>query len=68
MQLKRQDMAIKDGALTVAREVLAVQQAKREHDEAAQAAVQAAAPLERDGRANRVIEAWKRRRLLDAAD
>ena len=66
MQLKRQDMAIKDGALAVAREVLAVQQAKREHDEAARAAAPAEAALDRDGRANRVIEAWKRRRLLDA--
>jgi hypothetical protein len=66
MQLKRQDMAIKDGALTVAREVMAVQKAKREHDEAAQAVVQTQVPADRDGRANRVIEAWKRRRLLDA--
>jgi Holin of 3TMs, for gene-transfer release len=66
MQLKRQDMAIKDGALAVAREVLAVQQAKREHDEAARAAAPAETPLERDGRANRVIQAWKRHRLLNA--
>ena len=68
MQVKRQDMTIKDGALTVAREVMAVQQA-RERDEAARAplAPTDAAPAP-DGPPNRVIETWKRRRLLAAAD
>jgi Holin of 3TMs, for gene-transfer release len=32
MQLKRQDMAIRSGALEVAREMLALQQVKREQD------------------------------------
>jgi hypothetical protein len=70
MQLKRQDMAIKDGALAVAREVLAIERAKREHDEAAYppADEPATPPLARGQGANRVIEAWKRQRLLAAAD
>jgi hypothetical protein len=73
MQLKRQDMATKDGALTVAREVLAVQLAKREHDEAMRPpAPQDDEPTVPESRSdpsgNRVIEAWKRHRLLAAAD
>jgi Holin of 3TMs, for gene-transfer release len=75
MQLKRQDMAIKDGALAVAREVLAVQQAKREHDEATRAPTIPDAEGQPGPtrslssgltRGNRVIESWKRRRLLEA--
>ena len=37
MQLKRQDMAIRGGALEVARELLALERAAREHDEARRA-------------------------------
>ena len=73
MQLKRQDMAIKGGALEVAREVMALQRAAREH-----AAAERAKPIsDADGqtdptrsppsgltRGNRVIEAWKRQRAL----
>jgi hypothetical protein len=67
MQLKRQDMAIKGGALEVAREVLALQRAAREHDP-----MQGAEPVPEDtpaepvGSSNRVIEAWKRQRALAA--
>jgi Holin of 3TMs, for gene-transfer release len=67
MQLKRQDMAIKGGALEVAREVLALQRAAREQDP-----VQGAEPVPEDtpaepvGSSNRVIEAWKRQRALAA--
>jgi hypothetical protein len=65
MQLKRQDMAIKGGALEVAREVLALQQAARERNQAqrAEPAYGDAGP-EPAGPSNRVIEAWKRHRLL----
>jgi len=67
MRLNRDDMAIKGGALAAAREVLALQQAKREHDAAARAPLslpeEAPAP---EGPPNRVIETWKRRRLLAA--
>ena len=63
MQLKRQDMAIKGGALEVAREVLALQRAAREHDRAQPAEPgYIDAPPEPAGHRNRVIEAWKRRR------
>lgn len=69
MRLNRDDMAIKGGALAAAREVLALQQAKREHDAATRAplplSVDAPAP---DGSPNQVIEAWKRHRLLAARD
>ena len=65
MQLKRQDMAIKGGALEVAREVLALQQAKREHDRVQPAEpAHDRAPAEPTAPSNRVIEAWKRHRLL----
>jgi Holin of 3TMs, for gene-transfer release len=67
MRLNRNDMAIKGGALAAAHEVLAIQRAKREHDEAARARLphsdEAAAP---DGPANHVVETWKRRRMLAA--
>ena len=67
MQLKRQDMAIKGGALEVAREVMALQQAKREHDRMQRAEpAYADAPAEPAGHSNRVIEAWKRQRALAA--
>jgi hypothetical protein len=68
MQLKRQDMALRGGALEVAREVLALQRAARAH-EGAQAAGPACGdvPGERAGQhSNRVIEAWKRQRALAA--
>jgi Holin of 3TMs, for gene-transfer release len=65
MQLKRQDMTIKGGALSVA--VLALQRAAREHDAAERAEPTYADPrAERGGPSNRVIEAWKRRRALAA--
>jgi Holin of 3TMs, for gene-transfer release len=44
MQLKRQDMAIRGGALDVVRELLAVQRAAREHKEAQRAEATEAAP------------------------
>ena len=69
MRLNRDDMAIKGGALAAAREVLALQQAKREHDAAARTPLpQADAPVAPDAGSNRVIEAWKRQRLLAAGD
>jgi Holin of 3TMs, for gene-transfer release len=69
MRLNRDDMAIKGGALAAAREVLALQQAKREHDASARTPLpQADAPVAPDAGSNRVIEAWKRQRLLAAAD
>jgi hypothetical protein len=67
MQLKRQDMAIKGGALEVAREVMTLQRAARARDD-----VQRAEPADDDaptkpaGHANRVIEAWKQQRALAA--
>jgi hypothetical protein len=75
MQLKRQDMAIKGGALEVAREVLALQRAARARDAVAPSLDGAAPSLDADGlnsmpsgltRGNRVIEAWKRQRALAA--
>jgi hypothetical protein len=72
MQLKRQDMAIKGGALEVARELLALQRAAREPDDAAQAPspppepAHTEAPAEPAVPSNRVIEAWKRHRALAA--
>ena len=44
MQLKRQDMAIRGGALEFARELLALQRAAREHDEARRAEATKAGP------------------------
>jgi hypothetical protein len=44
MQLKRQDMAIRGGALEVARELLALQRAARKHDEARRAEATKAGP------------------------
>ena len=67
MQLKRQDMAVKGGALDVAREVLALQRAAREHGVAQPAEAAYAEPLvEPTGPSNRVIEAWKRQRAFAA--
>ncbi len=67
MQLKRQDMAVKGGALEVAREVLALQRAAREHDRVQRAEpAHIDAPAESAGHSNKVIEAWKRRRALAA--
>jgi Holin of 3TMs, for gene-transfer release len=65
MRLNRDDMAIKGGALAAAREVLAMQQAKRAQDEAERAALRTSErSLQPEGQANRVIEAWKRHRSL----
>ena len=86
MRLKRQDMAVKGGALAVAQEVLAIQRAAREPDAAPPAAPASAdpAPAHADipptraslphaeasvaaaGHSNRVIEAWKARRVAAA--
>jgi hypothetical protein len=69
MRLNRDDMAIKGGALAAAREVLAIQQAKREHDAAARPPLPPGeAAVAPDADSNRVIEAWKRHRLLTAGD
>ena len=71
MQLKRQDMAIKGGALEVAREVMALQREAR--DAAAPGPDVPTPSSDADGlmslpsdspRGNRVIEAWKRQRAL----
>ena len=67
MQLKRQDMAIRGGALEVVRELLALQRAAREHKEAPGAEPAAVEPpTEPAGHPNRVIEAWQRQRTLAA--
>jgi Holin of 3TMs, for gene-transfer release len=79
MRLKRQDMAVKGGALAVAQEVLAIQRAARAHNEAPRAepaaadappapapVPQAEIPPEPAGHPNRVIEAWQRQRALAA--
>jgi hypothetical protein len=69
MRLNRDDMAIKGGALAAAREVLAIQQAKREHDAAARPPLPPAeTTVAADAEPNRVIEAWKRQRPLAAGD
>ena len=71
MQLKRQDMAIKGGALAVAREVLAMQRAGREREQARGAEPAAGDPpamptVEQPAGhiTNRVVEAWKRQRAI----
>jgi Holin of 3TMs, for gene-transfer release len=71
MQLKRQDMAIKGGALEVAREVLAMQRAAHaRNDERRAEPAHPEAPsepaVEQTGRTNSVIEVWKRQRALAA--
>lgn len=67
MQLKRQDMAIKGGALEVAREVMTLQRAARARDDVQRAEpADDDAPTEPAGHANRVIEAWKQQRALAA--
>jgi hypothetical protein len=67
MQLKRQDMAIRGGALAVAQEVLAIQRAARERNEAPGAEPTAVEPpIEPAGHPNRVLEAWQRQRALAA--
>jgi hypothetical protein len=69
MQLKRQDMAIRGGALEVVRELLALQRAAREHKEAPGAEPAAVEPSTAPaGPPNRVIEAWQRQRTLAAQD
>jgi hypothetical protein len=68
MQLKRQDLAVRDGALAIAREMVALQRAARERDDSARAQLpRADAPFEPTPHPNRVIEAWKRRRELAAS-
>jgi hypothetical protein len=66
MQVKRQDMAIKGGALTAAREIMSMQRA-REREETVRPplppAAEAPAP---DGTPNRLVEAWKRQRAVAA--
>ena len=67
MQLKRQDMAIRGGALEVAREVLALKRAARAHDRAQLAEPgYGEGPAEPARPSNRLIEAWKRQRALAA--
>ena len=69
MQLKRQDMAIRGGALAVAQEVLAIQRAAREHNETPGAEPAAEEPpTEPSGHPNGVIEAWQRQRAFVPAD
>ena len=69
MRLKRQDMAIKGGALAGRPELLALQRAAREHNEAPPAEPAAVgSPTEPAGHPNRVIEAWQRQRALAAQD
>ena len=60
MQLKRQDMAVKGGALLVAREIIA---RRRTGSALAAAPAEAPAPSEAMGAAgtNRVVEEWRRR-------
>jgi hypothetical protein len=62
MQLKRQDMAVKGGALMVAREIL---ERRREERAAALPTAQAAEPAEAPG-ANRVVDEWRRRQAGNA--
>jgi hypothetical protein len=67
MRLKRQDMAVKGGALKAAEELLAMQRAAREHNEAPGAEPAALEPPSAPaGQPNRVIEAWQRQRTLAA--
>jgi Holin of 3TMs, for gene-transfer release len=80
MRLKRQDMAVKGGALAVAQEVLAMQRAARERDQAPETArapqdtslapspdpTHPEGPTEPAGHPNRVLEAWQRQRALAA--
>jgi Holin of 3TMs, for gene-transfer release len=64
MQLKGQDMAVKGGALQVARQILAIRRAEQQLDQPAPspAAVPETVPAETDtGRGNRVVEEWRRR-------
>jgi hypothetical protein len=59
MQLKRQDMAVKDGALLVAREIIAQRRAASAAAAPARAP-EPAEPADSPG-TNRVIEEWRRR-------
>lgn len=65
MQLKRQDMAVRGGALAVARDVLAIGSARRELEEPSQDAVGMAPD---GGRPNRVIETWRQLQLSHGSD
>jgi hypothetical protein len=62
MQVKRQDMAVKGGALAVARDVLAIRQTRHELAESSQEAVGTVSDEPR-GRPNRVIETWRQLQL-----
>ena len=68
MQLKRQDRAVRCGALNVAREILAIRHAAQAHGELAPRPLAALPPDALDAAAqdaaqggNRVVEAWRRR-------
>jgi hypothetical protein len=65
MQLKRQDMAVKGGAMLVAREILAERTAARE-PAARPVAPAVTAPGEASSGANRVVEEWRRRQAGSA--
>ena len=65
MQLKGQDMAVKGGALAVAREILAVRRAEQQLDESAPppAGPPAAPASAIVPSSNPVIEEWRRRQV-----
>ena len=65
MRLRSQDMAVKGDALTVAREVLALQRAARAEAQRAEPAA-GELPAGPTGQPNRVIEAWKSQRAIAA--
>jgi hypothetical protein len=60
MQLKRQDMAVKGGALMVAQAIVARRQAERAAETGMAAPCAAAEPAD-PAAANRVVEEWRRR-------
>jgi hypothetical protein len=60
MQLKRQDMAVKGGALMVAQAIVARRQAERAAETGMAAPCAAAEPTD-PAAANRVVEEWRRR-------
>jgi len=65
MQLKRQDMAVKGGAMLVAREILAERTAAR-GAAARPVAPAVTAPAEASSGTNRVVEEWRRRQAGSA--
>jgi Holin of 3TMs, for gene-transfer release len=60
MQLKGQDMAVKGGALAVAREILALRRTERQLDQPASQPPAVAGATDTTG-TNRVVEEWRRR-------